>query len=135
MEASGSTCRGRRKDGSRCPAVVVLASGYCWAHDPALSEQRLAARQAGGAARSTTARIRRLMPPHVTSIYDQLEAALHEVLTGKLPPPQANAAANVARAMIAAYSAGEVEERLRQLQGKLEGLEAPPTGAARTVGR
>lgn len=131
MEASGSTCRGQRKDGRRCPAAVVLASGYCWAHDPTLAEQRLAARQAGGAARSTSARVRRLMPPHITAVFDQLEAALHDVLTGTLPPPQANAAANVARAMLAAYTAGEVEEQLRLLQAKLERLEAPPTGTTR----
>ena len=37
-----TTCQGRRKNGSPCTARA-LASGYCFAHDPALAQKRDAA--------------------------------------------------------------------------------------------
>jgi hypothetical protein len=43
---------------------------------------------------------------------------LRDLLVGKLDPPVANAAANVARAFAAIAQAGEMEVRLRELEEK-----------------
>jgi hypothetical protein len=51
-------------------------------------------------------------------IYDQLEAALGEVHAGTLDPRTALAMAALARAMVAVLQAGEVEQRLRELEGR-----------------
>jgi hypothetical protein len=45
-----------------------------------------------------------------------LGAVLRDLLAGKLDPPVANAAANVARAFAAIVQAGEIEARMRDLE-------------------
>jgi hypothetical protein len=49
---------------------------------------------------------------------------LRDLLAGTLDPPVANAAANVARAFAAIAQAGEMEERLRELEARA-GLREP----------
>jgi hypothetical protein len=34
-----SVCRANKRDGSPCTAPATGANGFCWAHDPANSEQ------------------------------------------------------------------------------------------------
>jgi hypothetical protein len=51
-------------------------------------------------------------------VYDRLETALGEVHDGTLKPGQAVAMAAVAPAMVAVLQAGELEERLRVLEGR-----------------
>ena len=45
-------------------------------------------------------------------------ALLRDLLAGKLRPPVVNAAANVARALVAITQTGEMEERLRELEAR-----------------
>jgi hypothetical protein len=47
-----------------------------------------------------------------------LAAVLRDLLAGKLRPPVVNAAANVARAFATIAQAGEMEERLRELEAR-----------------
>lgn len=112
-------CAATRKDGQPCRAQV-LESGYCFAHDPARKEQRDAARSAGGHNRANIVRLRGLVPPRLTSVYDSLEAALGEVHSGDLEPGRAQAMASLARAMVHVLTAGEMEERMRKLEETAE---------------
>jgi hypothetical protein len=54
-------------------------------------------------------------------VFEELAQALGEVHAGTLKPGQAIAMAALARAMCAVLSAGEVEQRLRELEGRRAG--------------
>ena len=113
-----ASCRATRRDGLPCTSTIVLASGYCGAHDPERRQQMAEARTRGGQGRSSAARLRGLLPPRLVPVFGRLETALDDVLSGKLDPRQATAAASVARALVAVLTAGELEERVRQLEAQ-----------------
>ncbi len=112
-------CRGTRRDGLPCTAPVTSTSGYCFAHDPERAQDRDDARRRGGQNRAGAARLRGLVPPRLLDTYDRLEKALEEVHTGTLEPRQASAMASLAGAMVKVMTAGELEERVRALEGKV----------------
>lgn len=95
------------------------ASGFCWAHDPALATERTEARQRGGAHSAKVVRLRGAMPERLMPIFDRLERALQAVEEGGLTPGQAGAMASLARAMATLLEAGEMESRLRALEARL----------------
>ena len=113
-------CDGIRKDGQRCTMRVLVDGRHCMAHAPSLAAKRAEAQRRGGRNRSNAVRLRGLVPPRLSPVFDQLEGALGDVLAGTLPPQQATAAAAVARAMVAVLTSGELEERVRQLEGGSE---------------
>jgi hypothetical protein len=110
------TCAGIRADGSPCRSQVLCDGTHCYVHAPGRQQERAEARRKGGRNRATSARLRKLMPPRLVPVFDQLEVALADVLAGELDPRQATAAAAVARALVAVLTAGELEERLRRLE-------------------
>jgi hypothetical protein len=116
--ANYSHCQGRRQDGQPCTAPMVGPDGYCFAHSPARAAERAAVQARGGQHRASVVRLARLMPPRLVPIYEQLETALTEVHAGTLDPKPAVAMAALARAMVAVLQAGEVEQRLRELEGR-----------------
>ena len=61
------------------------------------------------------------MPPRLLATFNRLEEALEEVHAGVLPPARAQAMAAVAGAMIRVLTAGEMEERLRNMEERIEG--------------
>ncbi len=109
-------CTGQRRDGRLCTAPAIASADYCFAHDPARVAERQAARQRGGRHRASVVRLRGLMPPRLVPIYELLESALGEVHEGSLKAGQAIAMATLARALVAVLQAGEMEERVRQLE-------------------
>ena len=111
-------CRATRKDGAPCSVRAIAGSAYCFAHDPAQAAARDAARCAGGRNKATHKRLAKIMPIRLLPVWGQLERALAAVLDGSLDPKQATAAAAVARALAAILTAGEVEERIRALEGR-----------------
>jgi hypothetical protein len=113
----GGPCAARRRDGAPCTAPA-LESGYCFAHDPTRAADRADARAKGGRNRSGVRRARALGPPRLAAVYDRLERALEETHAGELDPKQATAMANLARALAAVLQAGEIEERVRTLEGR-----------------
>jgi hypothetical protein len=111
-------CDATCKSGQPCRVPALPCSAYCFSHDPERAEARAEARRRGGHNSGKGARLRRLVPPRLVSIFDVLEATLAEVHDGSLEPGRANAMANVARALVAVLTAGEMEERLRALEAK-----------------
>jgi hypothetical protein len=111
-------CAGHRKDGSPCTGLALGGSAYCFAHDPALAEQRAEARRKGGLNRSSVVRARGLVPPRLLHVFDKLEQALDEVHSGRLDARNASAMASIAGAMVKVLTAGELEERVRSLEAK-----------------
>ncbi|MBI4294634.1 MAG: hypothetical protein HY669_00515 [Chloroflexi bacterium] len=121
MEAKASPllCRAKRKDGSRCRAVATT-SGLCLAHDPMLEAKRQAARSAGGHNKAKSVRLGKLVPPRLVPVFDRLEQAMQQVHQGEIDPRVAQALASLAGAMVRVLTSGELEERLRRLESKLE---------------
>lgn len=110
-------CVAVRKDGQPCTAFAVQGS-RCVGHRPAAQ----AARRKGGQASARSARLGKLVPPRLLAVYDSLELALGEVHSGELDPRAATAMASLAGAMVRVLTAGELEERVRQLENHA----APP---------
>ena len=115
-EATPRTCTATRKDGQPCATRVVGDGSLCFAHDPALTTKRAAVRRRGGENRSTAKRLSKLLPARLAPVFAVLERALSDVIDGSLDPKRATAAAALARAMAAILAAGELEERVRQLE-------------------
>ncbi len=116
-----ANCAGTRADGQPCGAPIAGDDGYCYSHDPTRSIERHLARRRGGQNSASAARLRGLVPPRLLSVYGRLEAALEDVRTGTLTPQQATAMASVARALVSVLTAGELEQRVRDLEGKGDG--------------
>lgn len=116
MTTNPNQCESTRRDGGRCKAPALPNRPYCFAHDPELQERRQEARRRGGKNRAGIVRLRGLTPPRLLPIFDTLEAALREVHAGDITPQQATAMAALARALTTLLTAGEIEQRLRDLE-------------------
>lgn len=120
MTTNPNQCTSTRRDGGRCNAPALPNRPYCFAHDPELQERRQEARKRGGKNRAGIVRLRGLVPPRLLPVYDLLEQALSEVHRGDINPQQATAMAALSRAMVSVLTAGELEERVRQLEQAAE---------------
>src|SRR2546423_1871293 len=114
-------CAGERRDGRPCTSPLVGADGYCFAHSPTKAAERAAASARGGQHKASVVRLRGLCPPKLITVYEQLEEALGECPRGALPASRAFGMAALARAMVAVLQAGELEERLRRIEGRTAG--------------
>ena len=112
-------CKSLARNGEPCRGYA-LEDGYCFSHSPSLEKKRLEAKARGGRNSSRATRLSGLVPPRLMSVYDRLETALVEVHCGKLESKQATAMAAIARALVAVLTSGELEERLRNLETKVE---------------
>ena len=113
-------CAAPRKDGQPCTVTTLLADGHCFAHSDLTAEARADARRTGGRNSAKIVRLRRAVPPRLMPIFDRLETALAEIHAGSLDPKLAQAMASLARALVAVLTAGELEERVRRLEGNAE---------------
>ena len=120
-------CQATTKQGKPCSAQARPGKPYCLWHDPEADAERRELSRKGGQSRSNLARLKRSLPAEPLTFGDVqgvLGAVLRDLLAGRLDPPVANAAANVARAFAAIAQAGEMEERLRELEARA-GLREP----------
>ncbi len=125
MPTEPKRCEAVCKSGQTCRVLALPGSDYCFSHDPEQAEARAEARQRGGHNSGKGARLRRLVPPRLLSVFDTLESVLGEVHNGTLDASRANAMAAVARAMVLVMQSGEMEERLRAIERTLEVKESP----------
>jgi hypothetical protein len=88
-------------------------------HEPSLAEKRAEARRKGGHASARAVRLGKLVSPRLLDAYDALEEALGEVHDGTIDPRIAMAMASLAGAMVRVLTAGELEERVRRLEGEM----------------
>jgi hypothetical protein len=115
-----STCTALRRNSTPC-AAPALASGYCFAHDPALAAKRDAARVAGGHGKASAARVGRLVPTTLRPLLAYLLNGIEEVHAGTLSPAQATAMASLAHAAIKIFETCELTERLEKLEAVANG--------------
>jgi hypothetical protein len=85
-------------------------------HDPARQEAVAAIRAKGGQGKSRIARVEKLVPATLRPVLALLLDALTETRRGELDPRTAGALAALAGAIVRVYSAGEIEQRVRELE-------------------
>jgi hypothetical protein len=114
-------CQAIARSGSRCSSPVLAGRDYCWVHDPLSAPARRAASIKGGKARSNRARAAKRLPEAMTAVelHALLGDVLRQVITGALPTAVGVAAATLARAMLAAEEAGDLEVRLGEVESGL----------------
>lgn len=121
VAAAGPTlCSATRRDGEPCRARPTR-DGLCMAHSPTLREKAQSARRAGGYNSARAARLGKLVPPRLMSVYDRLEEALRQVHQGELEPRIAQAMAALAGALVKVLTSGELESRVRALEERQPG--------------
>ena len=114
-------CPAVKKSGDPCTAPALF-DGFCIGHRPGAQE----ARKKGGAGTSRAARAGKLLPARLRPVAEALEAAIGEVHRGDLDPRQAQAMASLAGALVRVTMTGELEERLRSLEEKMDHRERTP---------
>ncbi len=112
-------CRGATKAGKPCAARPRPGTDRCPWHSDDLAEQRQAWSRKGGTNSSSRARARRQLPHGGVSpaeLQGILGLVLKGVVAGKLAPNVGNAAATIARALVAIREAAEFDARLAALE-------------------
>ena len=129
-EASASIgnhpCQATRKDGQPCTVRAVAGSVWCFAHDPTRAAQRDEARRRGGRGKGRTARAEKLVPSTLRPVLALLLDAFGETHRGELDPKVAGALAALAGAVVRVYQAGQVEDRLSELEAQIDALNRRP---------
>ena len=116
MMATG--CRAMNQAGAPCSAQA-LPSGWCHWHDPALAADRAVWSRKGGEARSNRRRALAKLPDELMSLRSVqalLCGVLRDVTAGQMEAGVANASASVARAIAAVAQAGDMEDRVAELE-------------------
>jgi hypothetical protein len=107
-------CRATKASGDPCRAPATGPHGYCWAHDPANTEQR--SRMASKAARSKPNR-------ELPSIKALLEDLTERVLSGELATGQAAVANELINTRLRAIETERKIKEAEELETRLEALE------------
>ena len=118
MSSFREQCRATKLDGERCRGNAVDDEGLWFVHSPQLAEQRREGAVRGGKGRTNLIRLSRMMPERLAPVYERLEEVIEQLHKGKLDPRIAHAMAAVARVMVSVVEAGELEQRLRELEEK-----------------
>ncbi len=113
-------CSATRANGDQCRAQALPGHELCWAHDPSHRAKAAEARKAGGKNSSRAARIEARTATGVKDISRILESAMGRVYSGTMKPAQGAALASMAGAWIKLREVGEVDERLAELERRLE---------------
>ena len=111
-------CKGITISGDPCGATLY-GDGYCYWHHPDLEAERKAARAAGGKAKANSVRAKKRILAagmDLSEVDASLCKALVDVLNGSLEPGIGTAAATIARAITSVRQAGELEERVAELE-------------------
>ena len=122
-EKSPRRCPGVNADGSACsvPSELLLASGFCFPHDPARGLDRVAAATIAGIKSNATKR--KGLDPDALGKLETPEDAMRisarltiAAATGQLAAPQVNAALAAVKEWRRAYEADVLEKRLDELE-------------------
>jgi hypothetical protein len=120
MSTIREQCAATKSDWQRCRGNALEGSRYCFACAPELKQRRLEENAKGGKHKSSLVRLERMIPARLVPVYSRLELVLDELHEGQLDPKVAHAMAAVARAMVSVLQVGEMEERLRELEEKVQ---------------
>src|SRR5260221_73821 len=108
-------CVALRKDGQPCQAFASTPDGRCMMHGPRGAQLH----RMGGAAHSNVNRAIKLLPQRLAPLVEKLESVFDELYahsTAQRAARDAAALATIAVAICKVYEAGELEERMRDLE-------------------
>jgi hypothetical protein len=97
-------CSATKANGEPCTLPAIGKHGYCWAHNPATTEQRRKRASKGGKGKAAK---------KVSVLWDEVRAVISKVEEGSLTPPQGNT-------MIRGYNTLIELAKLDIEQGELE---------------
>ncbi len=111
-------CQAITKGGSPCGAKPVPGDTLCAWHAPAWEEKRREWSRKGGVGRSNAQRAKKALGDghDLTGVQARLVGALEKVESGQLDPSRAQAMAALGRVIVTVAQAGDLEERLTQLE-------------------
>jgi hypothetical protein len=125
MVENSSRCQQLRRDGHRCQGPA-RPSGFCFAHDPALREERKAASARGGQNKSKAVRAQKLLPNDLQALDKVLAQAIDGVYAGHLLPNRGSAIAALAGARVRVREIGlklaeqsELLDRISRLEERI----------------
>jgi hypothetical protein len=124
LQPVASACNAPRADGRPCTSTIVRASGYCHMHDPERQAGLGAVRQAGGHARSTTARSSKHLPPELRTVQTALLELVAEVRAGTATPQEAMAVATICGRLVELTRLSLELGETRALAERIAALEA-----------
>jgi hypothetical protein len=116
------TCSFIKPDGKQCKANAIKNSKFCFSHNPDYSEEKALAVQNGGLNRHLMLAYGEEMPLETPrDVKNLLGKVILGVWTGKMPSNNpATAIGFLSRAFLDAFEASTVEEKIAQLEGRLE---------------
>lgn len=114
-QENAARCSALRKDGKPCRAFARV-DGLCIAHCPQANEWR----SAGGRGTRTSARMLRLLPDRLRPVFERLVSVYERLDAGDYDRQQAVAMAQVAGVLVRIVQAGELEERMREIERRLD---------------
>ena len=107
-------CRANKRDGSPCTAPATGANGFCWAHDPANSEQRRRIASKGGRGKGGG---------ELSDLKRQVKDLTADVLEGKVDRGRAAVANQLYNTLIRTIEQERKQRELEELAQRLEALE------------
>lgn len=119
-------CTGTTKAGKRCSAVALPDSEFCISHDPTRVVELAAYREKGGQGRSHENRAKKSLKgtyQDMAALKGRLITALEKVEGGALEPGQANAMANLARAIVTVAGVADFEGQLTEMRKEIVSLQ------------
>lgn len=121
-------CPAITKQGTRCPNRIMTGKHYCFTHEHSIADRRRQGSSRGGRNKATERRVLKRIPSDIRSTLDVLFTTLHGLSDGTVEVSQANAIANVSRAICAAWETGMVEAKLKELEGRLTATSTESSG-------
>lgn len=114
-------CQSHAANGRRCNARAIRGKTRCFFHDPALAEQRTAARRRGGEHNRVA-----ILPDDTAELplrnsHDAAELigkTINDLRRGKLDPKVATAVGYLTTVGLRAIQVGDLEQRLAALEGR-----------------
>jgi hypothetical protein len=119
---NGTGCHGTNARGEPCGMAPLEGRDFCWAHDPENRGKAAAARRQGGAnrRRSKTAPEDAPRLRDVDSVQSILEQAVADTLALENSVQRNRTVAYLATCLLSALEKGEFEQRLAELEGRLQ---------------
>ena len=113
-------CRYQSERGKRCRARTQTGAEFCFFHDPALGEERAAARKAGGVARTQKAVLPADAPiralRNAADVVELLGETINQVRRGELDLRVSNAIGYLSGILLSAIEKSSYEDRLASLE-------------------
>ena len=115
-------CSFVKSDGSRCGANALGSSTFCYFHDPAVADERAAARVRGGRNRrpgTLPADGPDFNLQSADDVVQMLERSVNEVARGRLDRRVANSVGFLAATLLKAIEVAGIERRVADIESRL----------------